>query len=286
VIRNQFKQQYTHKAAVLDCTFTDSAHSLSGGIDLQLKHVDLVTRAESILGEHTQPIRSVEYSEQANLVVSGSWDQSVKLWDLRSSGTIGTFAHPGRVFTMALSGFRLIVGTSGRNVWIWDLRRMYEPEQRRESSLKHQTRAIRAYIEGDGYALASTEGRVAMEYFDPSPHFQNKKYAFKCHRAKEGELEKVYPVNTVAFHPSFGTFATGGCDGFINIWDGKNKRRLGQFRKYPTSISALSFNHDGSHLAIASSYTHFLKETPPGLKEQIFIRNINESEVMPKAKVQ
>jgi hypothetical protein len=50
VIRNQFKFQYTQKAAVLDATFTDTFHSVSGGIDLQLKYVDLTTRHEVILG--------------------------------------------------------------------------------------------------------------------------------------------------------------------------------------------------------------------------------------------
>jgi len=285
-IRNQFKLQYNSKAAVLDCSFTDTFHAVSGGVDLQLKYVDLTTRHEQIIGEHTQPIRCVEYSPQPSIVITGAWDQTVKLWDVRSHNyCIGIFPQPGRVFTMAQSLNRLIVGTSGRNVWIWDLRKMKEPEQRRESSLKHQTRAIRAFIEGDGYALTSTEGRVAMEYFDPSPQIQGKKYAFKCHRAKNADgIEEVFPINAVAFHPILGTFATGGCDGLVNVWDGKNKKRLCQFRKYPTSISALSFNHDGSQLAIASSYTHFLKQIPPNLKEQIFIRNINEQEVKPKSK--
>lgn len=42
----------------------------------------------------------------------------------------------------------------------------------------------------------------------------------------------------------------------MNIWDGENKKRLCQFRKYPTSISALAFSEDGATLAIASSYTY------------------------------
>jgi hypothetical protein len=53
--------------------------------------------------------------------------------------------------------------------------------------------------------LSSVEGRVAVEYFDPSPEAQSKKYAFKCHR--QGDL--VYPVNAMSFHPVYGTFATG-----------------------------------------------------------------------------
>ena len=45
-----------------------------------------------------------------------------------------------------------------------------------------------------------------------------------------------------------GTFATGGCDGFVNIWDGVAKKRLFVPPKYPASIAALSFNHDGTLL--------------------------------------
>jgi len=74
-------------------------------------------------------------------------------------------------------------------------------------------------------------GRVAVEYLDPKPDVQKKKYAFKCHRIKEDGIEKIYPVNTIAFHDIYSTFATGGSDGFVYIWDGFNKKRLCQFRK-------------------------------------------------------
>lgn len=70
-----------------------------------------------------------------------------------------------------------------------------------------------------------------MEYLDPSPEVQKKKYAFKCHRVKEQGKEKIYPVNAIAFHNVHNTFATGGSDGIVNIWDGFNKKRLCQFHK-------------------------------------------------------
>ncbi|GJN12718.1 hypothetical protein PR202_ga31024 [Eleusine coracana subsp. coracana] len=83
-----------------------------------------------------------------------------------------------------------------------------------------------------GYALSSVEGRVSMEFFDLSDSAQSKKYAFKCHRKSEAGRDTVYPVNAIAFHPIYGTFATGGCDGFVNVWDGTNKKRLYQYSKY------------------------------------------------------
>ena len=56
------------------------------------------------------------------------------------------------------------------------------------------------------------------------------------------------PHRRAAFHPLHGTFATGGCDGYVNIWDGAAKKRLFVLPKYPSSVAALSFNHDGSLL--------------------------------------
>jgi cell cycle arrest protein BUB3 len=41
----------------------------------------------------------------------------------------------------------------------------------------------------------------------------------------------IYPVNAIAFHPIHGTFATGGSDGIVNVWDGANKKRLCQLRR-------------------------------------------------------
>ena len=46
-------------------------------------------------------------------------------------------------------------------------------------------------------------GRVAVEYFDPSPEVQKKKYAFKCHRLKEGEIECCYSVNAIRYSTYF-----------------------------------------------------------------------------------
>lgn len=60
-----------------------------------------------------------------------------------------------------------------------------------------------------GYVLSSIEGRVAVEYLDPSLEVQKKKYAFKCHRLKEDGIEHVYPVNAISFHSVHNTFATG-----------------------------------------------------------------------------
>ena len=111
-------------------------------------------------------------------------------------------------------------------------------QQKRESSLKFQTRCLSCFPNKQGYVLSSIEGRVAVEYLDPSPEVQKRKYAFKCHRLKENGVEQIYPVNAISFHRDYNTFATGGSDGLVNIWDGQNKKRLCQFHKVSNSNAA------------------------------------------------
>ncbi|CAN6458896.1 unnamed protein product [Victoria cruziana] len=222
-------------------------------------------------------------------LISGSWDKTLKSWDPRGASgpshtLVGTYPQPERVYSMSLVGHRLVVATAGRHVNVYDLRNMSQPEQRRESSLKYQTRCVRCYPNGTGFALSSVEGRVAMEFFDLSETGQAKKYAFKCHRKSEAGRDTVYPVNAIAFHPIYGTFATGGCDGYVNVWDGNNKKRLYQYSKYPSSIAALSFSRDGRLLAVASSYT-FEEGEKQHEPDAIFVRSVNEIEVKPKPKV-
>ncbi|KAK3529283.1 hypothetical protein QTP70_025733 [Hemibagrus guttatus] len=288
---NSLRMKYQHTAPVLDCAFYDPTHSWSGGLDCQLKMHDLNTDQDTIVGTHDCPIRCVEYCPEVNVMVTGSWDMSVRLWDPRTPCNAGTFTQPDKprsrdhvfqVYTLSVAGDRLIVGTAGRRVLVWDLRNMGYVQQRRESSLKYQTRCIRAFPNKQGYVLSSIEGRVAVEYLDPSPEVQKKKYAFKCHRLKENSIEQVYPVNAISFHSIHNTFATGGSDGFVNIWDPFNKKRLCQFHRYPTSIASLAFSSDGSLLAIASSYMQEMGDISHPA-DAIFIRQVTDAETKPKS---
>ncbi|MBA0649325.1 hypothetical protein Goklo_016899 [Gossypium klotzschianum] len=259
---NVLRGEFMHGGPVLDCCFHDDSSGFSASADNKVRRIMFSHGKEEILGRHDAPVRCIEYSYAAGQVITGSWDKTLKCWDPRGASgqertLVGTYPQPERVYSLSLVGNRLVVATAGRHVNVYDLRNMSQPEQRRESSLKYQTRCVRCYPNGTGYALSSVEGRVAMEFFDLSEASQAKKY---------------------------GTFATGGCDGFVNVWDGNNKKRLYQYSKYPTSIAALSFSRDGRLLAVASSYT-FEEGDKAHEPDAIFVRSVNEIEVKPKPKV-
>lgn len=53
---------------------------------------------------------------------------------------------------------------------------------------------------------------------------------------------------------SHNTFASGGSDGTISVWDHTAKKRMKQYSHLPTEVSGLAFSQDGTKLAIACSY--------------------------------
>lgn len=257
---------------------------VSGGLDNTLKLYDLNANSECIVGVHSEAIKCVEMATQVNGILTGSWDKTIKLWDTREKECVGTYEqNNGKVYSMDCVDEHVVVATSDRKVLMWDLRNMSQFIARRESTLKYQTRCVRIFPSKEGYVMSSIEGRVAVDYFSSDPEIQKRKFAFKCHRSKENNMELIYPVNAISFHKIFNTFATGGSDGLVNIWDGFNKKRLCQFHLYDTSISSLAFSADGTTLAIACSYLEELEHPPECIPSPcIYVRYVNEQETKPK----
>ena len=232
-------------------------------------------------------------------VVTGSWDGKVKVWDVRaptvasSTGSVFEVDVENKVFSSDFVENKLMVCTSGRKVHLYDVRKIATggnattpggfdlvSTQIRESSLKYQTRSCALMPNLEGFSLGSIEGRCAIEYMsdDAVAIAQGKKkYAFKCHRVDS----TVYPVNAVAFHPNFLTFATGGCDGQVVVWDAKLKKRLVALPRLATSVSALAFSKGkdgGDLLAVAASYT-FEEGEKDHPTDEIYVRKMMDFEV-------
>ncbi|KAG8872530.1 methionyl-tRNA synthetase [Tulasnella sp. 331] len=278
VASNASKCHFSHKAAVLSCCWgVDNKSAYSGGLDHWVRSFDLPTEKVLVLGAHTDSITSVLHTSQnsSQTIYTGSLDQTVRLWDPRTptSNPIA-YPQPERVYSMDVGGNMLVVCLAGRLVNIYDVRKManggdtpVEPVQTRESSLRYMTKAVACMSNGQGFAMSSVEGRIAVEYYDPSSDIQAKKYAFKCHRQPVNGEDHVWPVNALAFHPTYNTFASGGSDGTVSLWDHTAKKRLKQFTKYSSAVTALSFSPSGQKLAIGVSYAW--DEGEDGLKKEM-----------------
>lgn len=131
--------------------------------------------------------------------------------------------------------------------------------------------------------MAAMDGRVAVEFIDPSEEAQSKKFAFKCHRVPSAEGCLVYPVQAVAHHPCYhSTFATAGGDGCVAIWDGSQRKKLFQTDRHNVGVSSIAFNEQGTILAVGTSRTGALEHSQQE-GEGVFIRQIDDVHVRPKS---
>ncbi|MCO5613949.1 hypothetical protein L7F22_068229 [Adiantum nelumboides] len=283
---------FNHEAPVLDvCWITDTL-AASGGIDRRVRLLNLETGQTNIIGKHSAAISRIRYSHSVNLLISSSWDSTLKVWDPSpiNASLLRTIDLPDKALAMDLSPPypitsenagrsisitdqtpRLVVGMAGRLIHIFELSKwreeidnvkagksnnedVWRAEQKRESSLKFMLRDIRCMPDGQGYAISSIEGRIAVEFFDSSESVQAKKYAFKCHRQVVDGVDTVYPVNGISFHPQHATFASLGGDAIVAVWDPLAKKRIRQYPRYPSPLSAGAFSSDGTWLAVASGF--------------------------------
>lgn len=300
-------RKFEHRAPVLDVCFgADDREAFTAGLDHDVRRVDLETGEQTVLSTHEFGVRSVLFSPETSTVISASWDKTLHVHSLSDpTKPPATIPLPYKPFSMSLTATKLVVAMAARALHIYDLQALalvssqaaqappspnvveVEPWQRRESSLKFMTRAVACMPDDAGYASSSIEGRVAVEWFDPSGASQARKYAFKCHRqansAGDG-VDVVYPVNALAFHPVQGTFASGGGDGIVALWDGIAKRRIKQYQRFSHSIAALAFSADGSRLAIAScpGFEDGKDDYTAEGQTKIFLRRLAENEARAK----
>jgi len=283
--KSHVEVDFQAQAPLLDAVFEDDDYVWSGGLARKIIRYNIERRSEDNVGSHDEAVKSIVKSREHNFIITGSWDQEVTIWDPRQRNRVASRPQNERIYAMDTVENTLVVGTAQRRILIWDLRNLDVCQQKRDSNLKYQTRCVKCFPNGIGFVVSSIEGRVAVEYFDPSQETQKKRYAFKCHRQKQDGEEEIYPVNAIAFHQKYQTFATGGSDGFVSTWDGFNKKRLCIYHRYPTTISALAFSPAGDQLAIGSSFLDEVNVEPGRFvpEPQLFIRSMADAEIKPKS---
>uniref|UniRef100_A0A7S2W704 Uncharacterized protein n=1 Tax=Mucochytrium quahogii TaxID=96639 RepID=A0A7S2W704_9STRA len=299
-----------HTAPVLDCCFKhDGTGCFSVGCSNTVKYWQFAAssgqqQAQDV-GRHDAPIKCVRWIKENNLLATAGWDNKLCYWDLRSPQPTLTLQLPGRADCMDIKMPYAVVGTGGseqdRQVLIYNLQANPNQPERvlnqlgssnsvntaNTKPLKKQYRSIAIFPDVAGFAISSIEGRCSIQYFAANRIASN--FAFKCHRDKTNKL--IYPVNSLAFHNQWGTFATAGGDGMWNFWDKDSKQRLKastnavtyQGQQEPVAVTCSGFNSNGDLFAYGISYdwgkgASFNRPNSSSL----YIHNTPEAEIKPK----
>mmetsp|Transcript_21674 Transcript_21674/g.55191 ORF Transcript_21674/g.55191 Transcript_21674/m.55191 type:complete len:355 (-) Transcript_21674:490-1554(-) len=281
-------QNKDHQQPVL-CTAwkQDGSAIFTGGCDKTVRMWNLGSNQSQQVAAHDAPVRHCFYVPTMNMLITGSWDKTIRFWDCRQPSPVHTQTMSERIYAMDVNYPLAVVGTADRNLTVYDLTKPQAPFKTIQSQLKWQTRCVSCFPDKTGYLVGSIEGRVAVQHVDDAVA-NTKNFTFKCHR----DGNDIYAVNSICFHPGFGTFATAGSDGTYNFWDKDSKQRLKaqnkcQYGQQPAPIPCAAFNRDGSLYAYAVSYDWsrgYSEYNPQVMKNTILIHAVKEDEVKAKPK--
>jgi mRNA export factor len=279
------KVAQTQSTAPVLTTAVDSAAKIIyyAGCDNKVSAWDIGSNQQLVIGEHAAPVKVIKHIPDMNILVSGGWDNTIKYWDVRQNTRtpVGQVQLPGKVYAMDALNRTLVACTENKKVALIDLNNPTVIAKATETPHELQTSSVSVFA-GGGYATASIEGRVHIEYIGAKAADS---FPFRCHRKTvTGAATESFSVTAVNFHPSTGILATAGGDGSFCFWDHMNKTRIKSFEAGDLPISCAAFNHDGSLYAYARSY-NWMKGFNSPMREKehhIYIHACKKEEVTPK----
>ena len=222
--------------------------------------------------------------------MTGSWDKSLRLWDLRQQSPILTLDLKERCYAADVIYPMAVVTTAQRGIIVYQLENTPSEFKRIDSPLKYQHRCVSIFKDKKnapaGFALGSVEGRVAIQYINPQNPRDN--FTFKCHRSDvttTSQIQEIYAVNDIAFHPQHGTLGTVGSDGKFSFWDKDARTKLKTSEQCQQSITCCCFNNTGDIFAYALGYDWSKGHEfyNPQVKPTIYLRSCSD-ELKPKNK--
>lgn len=230
------EKSYSLGKPVLTCCFFNGM-LLAGLVDGSIVAVE----SNQTIKAHEKSIKSMKnFNNQ--FIVTGSFDSTLKFWDLKSLNPIHSISLPGKVYSMDLKDSFLAVALDDRTVITYDMNNLNQPCVF-QSKFNYAIRSVGCHKDLDTFAIGGIESK--LEVF--SRTIPAKKMCIRSHRVEN----KLYAVNIVCLYPNDPNYlVTGGSDGSLVWFDKVNRNKLCT-SEYNVPVTAGQFSNDGKFFVFA-----------------------------------
>lgn len=188
------------------------------------------------LSGHEDAISAIALSPDNQLLISGSYDTTIKLWSLRSKTLVQTLTHHrDRVTCLAISPDSYLVASSShdKTVKLWSL----------DGNLQQ---TLTGHLHKINAVMFSPNGKLVIS----SSSAETKVWSTQTGRLLRSLSDAhAETVRTVAFHPNGKTCVIGYLKGTIEVWSPHTGQFLRTLSTNVGGVTTLAFSPDGQFLA-------------------------------------
>ena len=212
---------------------------------LQPPTLHLDTAQKAIFRGHEGLVTGAAISVDGRQIVSGSWDETVRVWDATSGVELRCLrGHGGKVYSVAISadGRRIVSGSEDNTVRVWDATSGVELRCLRG----HEDGVSSVAISPDGRQIVSGGTDNTVRVWDAISGVE-----LRCLRGHD-KSRLVSGVNGVAISPDGQRIVSGGADSTVRVWDAVSGVELRCLRGHRDYVYSVAISVDGRQIVSGS----------------------------------
>ena len=194
---------------------------------------------------HTDGVASLAFHPDGKTLASASLDGDIRLWDAGSGKSVAVLqGHQIDVAAVAFAPDRKTLMSAGGDgtVRLWDL-----ATRREQSRITLPAPVLAASLSPDGKTIATADHRNAVLLWDAATGKFVSFMTDPCSPRRTSCTRSRARRRDVA--PDGLSFATGGSDGAVRLWDATTGKEIRILGRHPDVIWGIAFAPDGRSVA-------------------------------------